>query len=245
MNNNLNELLEKLNWNTKESFFEEFEKEKYSHVDLFNFLTKVINNELDFLKKRRMEISFKTSGIPFLKRIEDFDFNFQPGINKNQIIKLAELDFLEKNENLIFIGAPGVGKTHLAISIGIRALEKRKSVYFITYSKLIIKLKEAYEKGVIEEKLKHFSKYKLLIIDEMGYIDLPKGVSDLLFRLVEKFYEKKSLIITTNKDYEEWLELFDNPSTGGAVIDRLLHHSKTIIINGRSYRAFEKSKNEL
>lgn len=245
MNLKIKNLLNEINWNTIDDFFKEFEKPQYSHIDLSYFVSNILLKEIDFLNKRRLEMNFKTSGIPVLKTVEEFDFNFQPSINKNLIFELMDLDFINKKENIIFIGSPGVGKTHLAISLGVRAIKDKKSVYFITYNKLISKLKEAYEKGLTEEKIKQISKYKLLIIDEIGYTEVPKGLSSVLFKLIDKFYEKKSLIITTNKHISEWIDMFDDQGIAGAIIDRIIHHSKIILIEGKSYRTHESVRNSV
>lgn len=242
MENNIKNLLDEIKWNTKEEFCEELQKDIYSHIDLNYFLNKVFEKEISFLKQRREMISFKTSGIPSYKTFDDFDFNFQPSINKNLIKQIQNLEFLNDKKNVIFIGSPGVGKTHLAIATGIESIKQRKSVYFIHFSKLIKTLKKAYEMNVIEEKLKHYSKYKLLIIDELGYVDVEDDIAKYLFQLINKFYEQKSLIITTNKSYDEWVSVFGNPGITSVILDRLLHHSITILITGKSYRAHEALK---
>ena len=160
----------------------------------------------------------------------------EPSINKEQILNFKYLNFITKNENLIFIGSPGVGKTHLATSIGIEAAKARISTYFISCNDLVLQLKRAHLENRLEQRLKFFTKYKLLIIDEVGFLPLDLESSNLLFQLISRRYEKHSTIITTNKSLSKWGETFGDPVLANAILDRLLHHSFIINIVGRSYR---------
>lgn len=151
-------------------------------------------------------------------------------------MELENLGFIEKKENTIFLGPSGVGKTHLATSIGITAAKKRVSTYFIKYHDLIAQLKKDRIENRLEERLKHFNKYKLLILDELGYLPIDKEDSKLLFQLIDRRYEKKSTIITTNINFSEWDEVFGDAVIANAILDRLIHHSEVVNINGKSYR---------
>lgn len=192
--------------------------------------------ELDLRTKRAMNACVKVANFPFIKRLIDFDFSFQPSINKEQIMNFKYLQFLEKKENIIFIGSPGVGKTHLATAIGIEAASMRTSTYFIGCNDLVLQLKKAHIENRLEQRLKFFSKYKLLIIDEVGFLPLDTESSNLLFQLIARRYEKNSTIVTTNKSLSRWGEVFGDPVIANAILDRLLHHSTVINIVGRSYR---------
>lgn len=192
--------------------------------------------ELDLRTKRAMNACVKVANFPFIKRLSDFDFSFQPSINKEQIMNFKYLQFLEKKENIIFIGSPGVGKTHLATAIGIEAASMRTSTYFIGCNDLVLQLKKAHIENRLEQRLKFFSKYKLLIIDEVGFLPLDTESSNLLFQLIARRYEKNSTIVTTNKSLSRWGEVFGDPVIANAILDRLLHHSTVINIVGRSYR---------
>lgn len=233
--NNLN----KLKWHTTESLKEKLFSQKYSDEKFLNFLNDIIQDEVDFVDSRKDDLRIKVASFPAIKTIEEFDFNFQPSVNENRIKELCTLDFIDKHKNLILVGNSGVGKTHLAIAIGVKAIYGRRSTYFIHYSKLMNELKKAKERNMLDERIKNFTKYKLLIIDEIGYLPLDKEIGNVFFQLVNIFYEKKSLIITTNKPFDQWGELFGCNIIASAILDRLLHHSVIMNITGKSYRTYQ------
>ena len=164
------------------------------------------------------------------------DFDFQPSINREEIYGLERLDFLENKENVIFIGSPGVGKTHLSVALGVEAAKNRKSTYFVNCHELILDLKEAQKENRLEKRLKHYAHYRLLIIDEVGFLPMDEEGSKLLFQLISRRYEKNSTIVTTNIDLSRWKSIFGDPIMAHAILDRLLHHSTIINIVGESYR---------
>lgn len=204
-----------------------------SIVEILHELTEM---EIGFREDRAAQINIATSNFPYHKRITDFDFNFQPNISKEQMLDLCSLRFLETNDNILFIGSPGVGKTHLATSIGMEASSKRISVYFIHFNELMNKIKKAHQENRQEQLIKHYSKYRILIIDEIGYIPIEKNYSNIFFQLIASRYEKKSTIITTNQPLSKWGEVFGDSTIAAAIIDRLVHHSSVIKITGNSYR---------
>lgn len=182
----------------------------------------------------------KTAGFPFLKTMEDFEFEFQPGVNKKELLELNKMGFLDKKENILFVGSSGVGKTHLATAIGIEAASQRISTYFINFSSLMLKMKKAISEKREGEIIKHFLKYTLLIIDEIGYLPVDKETTYLFFQLIAARYENKSTILTTNQPFARWGEVFGDSVVASAILDRLVHHCEIIKINGNSYRIKDK-----
>lgn len=199
-------------------------------------LLKLCNYEIDYKTIVASKSMIKAAAFPFVKKIEDYDFDFQPCVNKQDILELATLRFLEKAENIVFLGSSGVGKTHLATSIGIEAASKRYSTYYIKCHNLLQLLKRARLENRLDSKLKHINRYRLLIIDELGYLPIDKDDSNLFFQLIDMRYEKKSTILTTNINFNDWDSIFKDAVVANAILDRILHHAKVITINGRSYR---------
>lgn len=208
-------------------------KNKISFLEGLNILLK---KEVTHREISRANNNIKVAHFPYIKTINDFDFDYQPSINKEQIKDLSNLRFIEENKNILFLGSPGVGKTHLAVSLGIEAAKKRNSVYFISCNDLITKLSTAYKENRLESKIKFFASYKLLIIDEIGYLPINKNEANMFFQLIAKRYEKKPTIITTNQPFGKWGEVFGDATIASAIIDRLVHHSHIINIKGKSYR---------
>ena len=193
------------------------------------------NNQL-----RAINACVKTANFPFLKTIDDFDFSFQPGIHRKEILEFTSLGFIERTENILFVGSSGVGKTHLATAIGIECARNRYSTYFISFENLVNQLKRALLENRLEARMKFFSRYKVLIIDEIGYMPVDLDGANLFFQLIARRYEKHCTIITTNIPFSKWGEVFGSPTLANAVLDRLLHHSAVISIKGPSYRLKEK-----
>ena len=199
-------------------------------------LLKLCNYEIDHKTEVASKSMIKAAAFPFVKTVEDYDFEFQPCVNKQEILELATLRFMEKAENIIFLGSSGVGKAHLATSIGIVAASKRYSTYFIKCHDLLQQLKRAKLENRLENKLKYINRYKLLVVDELGYLPIDKEDSNLFFQVIDMRYEKKSTILTTNINFNDWDSIFNDAIVANAILDRVLHHSKVITINGRSYR---------
>ena len=210
---------------------------KKTIVDALNELTRL---EIQLKNEKAINACVKVANFPFIKTLDDFDFNFQPTINKDKIKDLETLRFIENKENILFLGNSGVGKSHLSVSIGIAAAKKRYSTYFINCHDLILNLKRAHLENRLETRLKHYAKYKVLIIDEIGYLPIEKDGANMFFQLINKRYEKSSTIITTNKEFSKWHEIFGEVNIANAILDRLLHHSTVVKIVGRSYRTKDK-----
>lgn len=208
-------------------------KDEISVLDALVHLT-----DKEILHKNEMasKIQVSVAGFPFVKRVDEFNFDFQPAVNKSQIRDLCSLRFIEKKENILFFGTPGVGKTHLAVSIGVEAASKRQLTYFISCHDLIQNLRKAYHENRLEARLKHYSKYRVLIIDEIGYLPVDQLGANLFFQLITKRYEHNSTIITTNQPFSKWGDVFSDTTLANAILDRLLHHSHIIKIVGPSYR---------
>lgn len=205
--NNYNKLINNLE--TLKLF--KFKDKLDDYIDLINNKQKTIIDaiyeltelEIDSLKEKMIAHSIQFAGFPFYKTLDEFDFSFQPSINKELILDFNNLRFIERKENILFVGSPGVGKTHLATSIGIENARNNHSTYFINCNDLIQALKKAYLQNRLDDKLKTLSKYKLLIIDEVGYLPIDIESANMLFQLINKRYEKNSTIITTNKPFSK------------------------------------------
>ncbi|WP_073998177.1 IS21-like element helper ATPase IstB [Anaerococcus urinomassiliensis] len=206
------------------------------NTSLIESLLKLTDYEVDTKRINAANQMVKTAAFPSLKDISTFDFSFQPSINERQIKDLCQLGFLENNENIVFLGSSGVGKTHLSISIGIEAARQRYSTYFIKCANLLENLKKAQDENRLEARLKHYASYKLLIIDELGYLPISQGDERLLFQLIDRRYEKKSTIVSTNINFSDWESIFYDTRIANAILDRILHHCTVIQIVGDSYR---------
>jgi DNA replication protein DnaC len=206
---------------------------KLSYQDyLHRLLENEVLNKIDRSINRKLQVA----GFPQLKGLEEFDFSYQPKINEKLIRELASLQFMDQAKNILFIGAPGVGKTHLAISLGIKAAQARKRVQFYSAETLTEVLATAEVSNNLNKTIGLLSKIDLLIIDELGYISLNKQTARLFFQLISRRYEKVSTIITSNKPFEQWGEIFNDDIVASAILDRLLHHSYPFLISGKSFR---------
>jgi DNA replication protein DnaC len=208
-------------------------KTKISYQEyLYNLLQQQIIDRVD----RSINAKIKKAGFPYIASLEGYDFSFCPKLDEKLIRELSTLHFLHNADNILFIGPPGVGKTHLAISIGLEAAKQRRRVKFITAEEITNELTAANQTNTLIDYLETLSRIELLIIDEIGYLDIDKDAASLFFRLISKRYEKSSTIITSNKPFEEWGEIFGDDVIATAILDRLLHHSYPFLIQGKSYR---------
>jgi DNA replication protein DnaC len=207
-----------------------------NNLSFIDGLIKLTNYEIDAKEKSMTKAMVKVGAFPHLKEVKDFDFSFNEMIDEKSINSFLSHSFIENSENIVFLGPSGVGKTHLATSIGISVAKKRMQTYFIKCHDLIAQLKKAKLENRLDDRIKHFFKYRLLIIDEIGYLPIEKEDSKLFFQLIDKRYEKKSTIFTTNISFDKWDEIFKDTVMANAILDRILHHCHVIKILGNSYR---------
>lgn len=214
---------------------------KNTDKPIVDILSELTQSEIDFRDERAKKINITVSSFPYNKTLGDFDFTYQPTINKSKIQDLATLRFMDEKSNIIFMGSPGTGKTHLATALGIEAASQRISTYFINFAELMSKFKQASKENRVEKIVKHYLKYSLLIIDEIGYLPVDRDSSYGFFQLIAARYENKSTILTTNQPFSKWGEVFGDVVIANAIIDRLVHHCEVIKINGMSYRIKDKN----
>lgn len=222
-----------------ENYLETAIRDKTNLVDALDY---ILLEEAKFKNNRAVESQIQMSGFPFKKTLESFDFSFQPSIDKTQIDELATMRFAHNKENLVFLGPPGVGKTHLAVSLGMIAARNRISTYYINCHNLITQLNKAHFENRLAERIKTYSKYKVLIIDEIGYLPMDIQGANLFFQLIAKRYEKNTTILTSNKPFSAWNEVFSDITIASAILDRVLHHCTVINIKGESYRLKERKE---
>ncbi len=212
------------------------EKTSSGELDCVQALCELAEKELRRREMSSTAMFLRTAHLPFAKTFDDFDFGFQPSLNREEVMGLKYLSFVDRGDNVLFIGSPGVGKTHLASAIGVYSASQRIPTYFITFRELCSKLVIAKSGGYLRKFLNTLVRYKVLIIDEIGFLPVTAEEASLFFQLISMRYEKHSTIITTNKPLNTWAETFGDPVLTNAILDRLLHHSTVIKIIGRSYR---------
>lgn len=195
--------------------------------------------EYDVRETSRVHVALRTARLTTIKSLQTFDFAFQPSLDRNRILALSSLDFVRRGDVVHLLGPPGTGKTHLAIALGVEAVKAGKSVYFGTLADIVASLAKAEREGRLAERIRYLARNALLIVDEIGYLPVTPGGANLLFQLINARYEKGALILTSNRGFSEWGEVFGDAVVAAALLDRLLHHAVVIQIEGSSYRLRE------
>ncbi|MDI3462860.1 MAG: Mobile element protein [Nitrospira sp.] len=213
-----------------------------SDLDYQGFLAQALEAEWRGRQQRGIDMRLRMARFPWLKTLEQFDFDCQPSLDRKVVRELAGLSFVERAENVVLLGPPGVGKTHLAVALGIKAIDAGASVLVLTLETLMGRLIRARPENRLERMLQQLAAPRLLILDELGYLSLSREEASLFFRLLVRRYERSSLIVTSNKGFADWGEVFNDQVLATAILDRLLHHATTLNIKGESYRLREKKK---
>ena len=199
----------------------------------------LLTEELTIRENRRVKMAVQMAKLSAIKTLTGFDFAFQPSLDKNRILALAGLQFIDRAEALHLIGPPGTGKTHLSLALGVEAVKAGRSVYFSSLADIVASLAKAERDGALRERIRYFCRFALLIVDEIGYLPVTPGGGNLFFQLVNARYEKGAMILTSNRGFSEWGEIFGDSVVATALLDRLLHHAVVIQIEGSSYRLRE------
>ena len=205
-------------------------------ISALEAIDRLLDEELSLREGRRVKAALKMGRLLTIKTLAGFDFAFQPSLDRNRILTLAGLDFISRHEVVHFLGQPGCGKTHLAIALAVEAVQAGRSVYFTTLAELIGSLAKAEREGTLRERIRFLCRPQLLVVDEIGYLPVVAGGGNLFFQLVNARYERGAMILTSNRGFAEWGEVFGDPVVATALLDRLLHHAIVIQIEGASYR---------
>jgi DNA replication protein DnaC len=205
-------------------------------VSALDAIDTLLAEELTVRESRRIKTALVMARLTAVKTLAGFDFSFQPSLDRDRILALAQLEFINRNEVLHVLGPPGTGKSHLAVALGVEAVKAGRSVYFSTLADIIASLAKAEREGCLRERIRWLARAALLIVDEIGYLPVIPGGGNLFFQLVNARYEKGAMILTSNRGFAEWGDVFGDPVVATALLDRLLHHAVVIQIEGSSYR---------
>jgi len=213
-----------------------FRRIEQGEIDGIEALDQLLVEELTVRENRRVSTALKMSRLTTIKTLAGFDFSFQPSLDRHRIMALAELNFIERAEVVHLLGPPGTGKSHLATALAVEAVKAGRGVVFSTLADLIASLAKAEREGALRERIRYLPRAALLVVDEIGYLPVVPGGGNLFFQLVNARYEKGAMILTSNRGFAEWGEVFGDPVVATALLDRLLHHAVVIQIEGSSYR---------
>lgn len=234
---NIKDLAKELNLNhlrvNASKIIEDSNNRDVSYQDM---LLSILCSEIELKDKKAQERRLKFEGFPVIKKIEEFDFEFQNSITKKQINKLLEMDWIDRMYNLIFLGPPGLGKTHISISLGYRAIEMGYKVSFVTMDSLMHALKTQEISRKSKGKMNRILSSSLVIIDEVGYLPITREEANLFFQIISSLHEQASVIITSNKGLEDWTELLGDPALTTAILDRITYRCELFNMSGKSYR---------
>jgi DNA replication protein DnaC len=218
---------------TLDSIVQQLERGQLSAIEAIDLL---LAEEITIRESRRIKAALQMARLATIKTLSGFDFSFQPSLDRSRIMALAGLDFIDRHEVVHFIGQSGTGKSHLAAALGVEAVRAGRSVYFAPLADIIDSLAKADREGRLRERIRFLGRSSLLIIDEIGYLAIGAGAGNLFFQLVNARYEKGAMILTSNRGFAEWGEVFGDPVVATALLDRLLHHAVVVHIEGASYR---------
>ncbi len=240
----VDEYLSKLGMTTMERIIDSYLETSHDKP-FMEIMDHLLSEELKHKLSKKTENMLNWSGFPFRKSMDDFDFSFQPSIDRSVIDDLMTLRYIHNTENVVFLGPPGVGKTHLSIALGMRAIMSDIPVCYVSAMKLVQTLKRDYDLKRLEYRIKTYSRFRLMIVDEIGYLPLTREEPNLFFQFASSRYEKRSTIYTSNKSFSEWGGILGDSVMAAAVLDRILHHCTVVNIRGESYRLKDRRKNAL
>lgn len=216
-----------------EAIIQQIERGQLGALEAIDML---LAEEITVREGRRIKAALQMARLATIKTLTGFDFSFQPSLDRNRIMALASLEFIDRHEVVHFIGQSGTGKSHLAIALGVEAIRAGRSVYFCALADIIDSLAKADREGRLRERIRYLCRTQVLIIDEIGYVTLGAVAGNLFFQLVNARYERGSMILTSNRGFAEWGQVFGDPVIATALLDRLLHHAVVVHIEGSSYR---------
>ncbi len=208
-------------------------------VSALEAIESLLGEEYTTRESRRIKMALQTARLPTVKTLSGYDFSFQPSLDRDRVLALAELEFVARHQCIHLLGPPGTGKSHLAIALGVEAVRAGKSVYMATLAEMVDSMRRAEREGRLTERVRYLARHSVLIVDEIGYLPVGSGGGNLFFQLVNACYERCAMIMTSNRGFGEWADIFGDSVVATALLDRLLHHAVVIPIEGNSYRLRE------